>query len=115
MAATGIFKNAIKKDVGNSFTTIYETPSSKTSYVIQLDISSVSNSGVQVSVRVKDTSQGVGGTSAFLVKNAPIPVGSAIQVIDGQKIVLEATDLIEVKCDTTGSTVDVIMSLIEDV
>lgn len=115
MAATGNFKNAIKKDVGNSYTTIYEAPSSKTSYIIQLDISSTANTGVQVSIRVKDSSQGVGGTTAFLVKNAPIPVGSAIQVVDGQKLVLESGDLVEAKCDTQNQTVDVIMSLIEDV
>lgn len=112
MAASGIFKNAIQANVGNSFTTIYTTPASKTSYIIECDVASTGNSGVQISVRVKDNST---STYAYVVKSAPIPVGSAIQIIDGQKLVLEAGDLIEVKCETTGATVDVIVSLIEDV
>lgn len=112
MAATGIFKNAIRASVGNTFTTIYTAPSGKTSYIIECDVASTGNSGVQTSIRVNDVST---SNVAHVVKGAPVPVGSAIQIIDGQKLVLEAGDFIEVKCDTSGSTVDVIISLIEDV
>ena len=112
MANLGIFKNAVKTSIGNSFTEIYAAPATKTSYLIQCDISNTGNSGVQVSVRIVDDSA---STTAHLVKGAPVPVGSAIQVIDGQKIVLEADDSIEIKCDTAGESVDVILSLIEDV
>lgn len=117
----GIFKNAIKT-VGTStpvgdtatggFTTIYTAPALKTSYIIECDVASTGNTGVQISVRVKDSSA---SAVAYVVKNAPVPVGSAIQIIDGQKLVLEAGDTIEIKCETTGSTVDAIISLIEDV
>lgn len=112
MAATGIFKNAIKAGVGNTWTQVYAAPSGKASYIIQCDVANIANSGVQISIRVKDTSTTV---YAYLVKNAPIPVGSSIQVIAGQKIVLEAQDILELICDTTGSTVDAVVSLIEDV
>ena len=112
MAATGIFKNAIKTAVGNTWTQVYAAPSGKTSYIIQCDVANIANSGVQISLRVRDNSASI---YAFLVKNAPVPVGSSIQVIDGQKIVLESLDTLELICDTTGSTVDVVVSLIEDV
>jgi hypothetical protein len=112
MAATGIFKNAIKTGVNNTWTQVYASPATKTSYLIQCDVANIANSGVQISIRVKDNST---STYAFLVKNAPVPVGSSIQVIDGQKIVLESLDALELICDTTGSTVDVVVSLIEDV
>lgn len=112
MAPISQFKNAIKSGIGNSWETIYEPPAGKDSYIIELDVSSTGTTGVQISVRVYDLSTGV---SSYLVKNAPVPLGAALQVIDGQKIVLEAGDRLEVICDTPGEEVDVIGSLIEDV
>lgn len=130
MSLAGRFKNAIVSAVGKNqatnsdgtktlvndgFTTIYTTPTTPpncTSYVIECDIACVSDSGVQVSVRVVKAN---GTTKAHVVKNAPIPVGSSLQVIDGQKIVLEAGDKLEAVCETAGETVDVIVSLVEDV
>lgn len=112
MAALGIFKNAIKDDIGNTWSEIYASPTDKTSYLIQCDVANVSNSGVQISIRIKDFST---STYAYLVKGAPVPVGSAIQVIDGQKIVLESLDALELICDTSGASVDVVVSIIEDV
>lgn len=114
MAVISKFKNAIKGNIGNIWTTLYTAPvgPDKDSYFIELDISSVGTTGVQVSVRVVDVSA---GETAHLCKQAPVPIGSALQVIDGQKIVLEAGDKIEVICDTPGEVVDAIGSLIEDV
>ena len=116
----GIFTNAIKKDVGfgsgtsGSFTNVYTAPTLKTSYVMELDIACTSDSGVQVSVQVVDASSSP-ATAAYLVKNAPVPQGSSLRVIDGQKIVLKPGDSIQVKCETETESVDVIASLVEDV
>lgn len=107
------FKNANKTSVANgSWTVVYTAPAAKASYIIELDIACVGASGVQASVRIYDSSA---ATNTFLVKAAPIPVGSSLQVVDTQKIVLEALDRIEVTCDTAGEVVDVLCSLIEDV
>ena len=112
MAVISKFKNAVKAGIGNTFETVYTAPSGKDSYVIELDVASNGNTGVQTTVRLHDQSENV---TVNIVKQAPIPVGSALQVIDGQKIVLEAGDFIEIQCDTVGETVDAIMSLVEDV
>lgn len=109
---TSIFKNANKSSVGNSWVTIYTAPALKTSCFIELDISCVGSTGVAVSVRVRDNSASI---STYLIKNAPVPLGSTITVLDNQKVVLEAADYIEVKCETTGEVVDVVSSLLEDV
>lgn len=112
MAVVSKFKNAIKAGIGNSFQAVYTAPVGKDSYTIELDVSNNGNTGVQITARIHDLSAGV---TANIVKGAPVPIGSALQVIDGQKIVLEAGDYIELKCDTAGETVDAIMSLVEDV
>lgn len=106
-----VFKNSIKPNVSTTFVEIYKAPVGKASYLIQCDVACVGDTGVQTSVRIKKAD----GTIAHLVRFAPVPVGSTIQVIDGQKIVLEAEDAFEVKCDTAGEVVDVIVSLIENV
>jgi hypothetical protein len=112
---TAIFKNAIKKQVGKnvdgSGVAVYQAPTGKASYLIQCDIACTEDSGVQVTVEVVDAT----GDTACLVKNAPVPTGSSLQVLDGQKVVLESGDSLLVKCETEGSTVDVIVSLVEDV
>ena len=122
MATAGLFKNAVKDSVAlnknsagviqnEGFTTIYTAPSTMTSYIIECDIACVETSGVQVSVRLKTS----GGTKVHVVKSAPVPVGSAIQIINGQKIVLMPGDSLEVKPETPDAKVDVIVSLVEDV
>jgi ribosomal protein L6P/L9E len=47
------------------------------------------------------------------VKNAPVPSGSALKVVAGQKIVLNGDDKVQVYA--TAATVDVVASILEDV
>ena len=108
------FKNA--QNVGvTSVTTVYTAPTvavggaDKTSIILELDIANTSASAVTVSAEVVDTSA---TTDAYIVKDAPVPVGASLQVVSGQKIILEATDLIRV---TASGTCDVICSILEDV
>ena len=51
---------------------------------------------------------------AEVVRNAPIPVGGALKVISGQKLVLENTDRLFVHASAADS-VDVICSILEEV
>ena len=128
MSLAGQFINAVKAGVtsttpdndtlgANGFTTIYTAPAGggglppKTSYVIECDIASTGSTGVQASVRLRKSD----GQVVFLVRGSPVPVGSTIQIIDGQKLVLMPGDSLQVKCETEDNNVDVIVSLVEDV
>lgn len=114
MAVNSNFKNANVAGIGNTWTPIYTAPVGMASYFIHLNVAS-NDGGCQVSVRVLDSSV---GPSAYTntVKFAPVPDGSSLIVLsDGNKLVLEEGDQIEVKCETTGLTVDVQSSLLEDV
>ena len=51
---------------------------------------------------------------AEVIRDAPIPVGGALKVISGQKLVLESTDRLYV-WSSSASNVDVICSILEDV
>ena len=89
--------------------TVYTAPASKDSIILELDISNTTSSAVTASAEVLDNSA---GTDAFIVKDAPIPSGSSLQVISGQKIILERNDSIRV---TACGACDVVCSILEDV
>ena len=105
---TNTFKNAQGTNI-TSVTSIYTAPSLKTSILLELDIANTTASVVQTSVQVTDTSA---SSTSYLVKNAPIPTGSALQVISGQKVILEAGDIVKV---TSNGAVDCVASILEDV
>ena len=102
------FKNAQAVGV-TTVTTIYTAPAAKTSILLELDIANTLQNVVEASVEIFDTSA---STDAFLVKNAPVPAGGTLQVVAGQKIILEATDIVKV---TATGAVDVVAAILEDV
>ena len=111
MPVNGIFKNAGVNNVGTTWVSVYTAPVGIDSIVIELDLCNILGTGIQASIRVVKS----GGSPVYnLLSNAPIPAGSTLQGVSGQKIVLEAEDSIEVKSNTLLS-MDVVASLIEDV
>ena len=95
---------------------LYTTPGSTTTVVLGIMVANVHSSQVTASVKlVSDTSGGgraATNTTTFLVKNAPIPVGSSLELLSGNKVVLETTDKIQIDCSVTDK-VSVTMSIME--
>ena len=90
---------------------MYAAPAGKVSIILECDIANTTAAAIDASVVITDTSAGV---SSYIVKEAPIPAGGALKVISGQKIVLEATDIIKAAA-SAGSSADCIVSILEDV
>ena len=67
-------------------------------------------SGVNVGVAVSRTSDTKDDVS--LLKNAPIPQGSSLEFMGGNKVVLETNDQINVDSDTNNS-VDAALTIME--
>ena len=102
------FKNAQQTSV-TSQTTVYTAPAIKDSIILELDIANTTASAVTASAEVLDSSA---STDAYIVKDAPIPAGSSLQVISGQKVILETGDSIRV---TASGACDVVCSILEHV
>ena len=102
------FTNAQKVGV-TTVQTVYTAAAGKTCIMLELDIANTTSAVVEASVQIFDTSA---TTSAYIVKNAPVPAGGSLMVIAGQKIVLEPTDIVKV---TASGTVDVVAAILEDV
>lgn len=80
------------------------------SILIELDVANTGTSAVSASVLLYDASA---TTSYHIVKDAPIPAGSTMKVVSGQKIVLNQND--EIRVYATAATVDVIASILQGV
>ena len=95
---------------------LYTSPSSTTTVILGMVLSNVHTSQVTASVKlVSDTSGGgrtATNTTTFLLKDAPVPVGSSLEILSGSKVVLEATDAIQIDCSVTDK-VSVTMSIME--
>ena len=105
------FKNSAIAATGTSEATAYTTPSSTTTTVIGLTCANVTTtSPIKVSIRVYDSSA---TAYYYIVKDAEVYTGGALVAVGGdQKLVLETGDLIRVVSDT-ASSVDTIVSVME--
>ena len=104
------FKLKTKANVGVSTVGIYTAPAATTTVVIGITLANTSGSGVNVGVavsRASDTQDDIN-----LLKNAPIPQGSSLEFMGGNKIVLETNDQINVDSDTNNS-VDAALTIME--
>ena len=95
---------------------LYTTPGSTTTVVLGMVLANVPTSQVTASVKlVSDTSGGgrtATNTTTFLLKDAPIPVGASLEILAGNKVVLETTDKIQIDC-SVADKVSVTMSIME--
>ena len=93
----------------NTGMTIYTCPSSTETTIIGLTIANIATTQITVDVKLENND----GNNVFLIKDAPIPVGSAFVPIGGdQKIVMEASDVLKVQSDTANSA-DTTLSILE--
>tara|TARA_B110000037_G_scaffold194314_1_gene229906 strand:+ start:965 stop:1273 length:309 start_codon:yes stop_codon:yes gene_type:complete len=96
------FKNYTSASVGTGATTTYTVPSVTTSVMIGCNLANRTASPITVSVQA---------AGVYIIKDAPIPTGSALSVLDG-KVILETTDTVIVTSNTASSC-DVLVSVLE--
>ena len=102
------FKLKTKANVGIATQNIYVVPSATTTVVIGITLANTSGSGCLVGVGITRSST----DDVKLLKNAPIPQGSSLEFMAGNKVVLETTDTITVNSDTNNS-IDASLTIME--
>jgi hypothetical protein len=107
------FKLKTKAGIDASLTTVYTVPSSTTTVIIGLTVANVKGASVTADAQiVTASSSGENADDVYVVKDIPLPSGSSIEVMSGNKIVLETGDIVKVKGSTTDA-VDAILSIME--
>ena len=103
-----VFSQADASLSNNSLTTVVSTTSNK-QIVIGFLVSNTGSTSINVDAVMND-----GSNDRHIIKNAPLPVGSSIELIQG-KVVIPSGGSIKVKSDNASGNADVIVSLLTDV
>ena len=93
--------------------TLYTVPSSTTTVVLGLMLCNVDTSQWLVDVHIEsDTSDTETNSNVHAIKDAPIPAGSTLEVMGGNKVVLQASDVLKIDCDVAAK-IDATLSIME--
>ncbi len=102
------FKLKTKANVGLTTSNVYVVPTSTTTVVIGVTLANTSGSGINVAIGITRAST----DDISVLKNVPIPQGSSLEFMQGNKVVLEATDTFTAGSDV-NSTLDVALTIME--
>ena len=86
---------------------MYTVAGSTTTVVLGLILTNIHSSAVTVEVELVSDTANRGGannvtnTTSFLVKDVTIPAGSSLELLSGGKVVMEATDYLNIDCSVT--------------
>ena len=107
------FKLKTSGSIGTGSVTLYTVPSSTTTVLIGATLANTSNASIGGSLLLdSDTTDTEINQNVYIIKDAPIPAGSSLEVMAGNKIVLQTTGVIKAKSDASGS-IDSILSIME--
>ena len=102
------FERNIARNVGTSAVTLRTANSDDA--LIGINIANVTTTQILMDVFIND-----GSNDYYIIKDAPIPVGSTLQVLDGgAKVVMQASDVLKVQSDTATSA-DVWVSVVDTI
>ena len=93
--------------------TLYTCPGSTTTVVLGLLLCNNDTSQRTVDVKIEsDTNDTETNETVFVTKDTPIPATSSLELLAGNKIVLQATDVLKVDSDVAGK-IDATLSIME--
>ena len=105
------FKLKTKSNVGITSENVYVVPNANpltTSTIIGITLCNNSGSGINVGVGITRASS----DDVSILKNVPIPQGSTLEFMQGNKLTMEGTDTLTVNSDT-NSSLDVALTILE--
>ena len=113
-------KPSVGTSTGASADAVYTVPAGAgstalESIIIGITLANKTSTGVTASVFLDNED---GSNDVFIVKDATIPAGSSLEVMAGNKIVVQNdgsnADVVRVSC-STGSSLDALITVLEDV
>ena len=113
-------KPSVGTSTGASADAVYTVPAGAgstalESIIIGITLANKTSTGVTASVFLDNED---GSNDVFIVKDATVPAGSSLEVMAGNKIVVQNdgsnADVVRVSC-STGSSLDALITVLEDV
>ena len=91
--------------------TVYSVPAATRTIFLGFNIANIITSDMKVTVTMTADSGGT-NDNVFIAKNLPIPKESSIEIMAGNKMILNTGDAIKVQSDGTNAF-DVLLSIVE--
>ena len=106
------FKSVTSGSIGTTLTDVYTCPAATTTIILGASMANIVNNPIGGSIKLAKSGSGLGADDVFVVKQAPVPVGSTVEVMSGNKVVLQNADVLQFQSDT-ASSLDATISLLE--
>jgi hypothetical protein len=105
--------NAAMPTTAGTPLTLYTVPASTTTVVLGLMLCNVDSSQRTADVQlVSTTSDTETNETVLLVNNIPLPAGSSVELLAGNKVVLQTGDILKIDCDVAAK-IDATLSIME--
>mgnify|MGYP001383267676 CR=1 FL=1 len=102
-------KSSLVTDViSNTNCNVLTAGGSSTLVLLSILVSNKSGSSADVDIYLVTNS----GDDVYLVRNAPVPAGSSLEVISGSKIIMESSDVLRARADT-ATALDLSISFLD--
>lgn len=94
--------------VSNTTTNVLSAGASATIIVLSVLVSNKTGTSANVDVYLVTNT----GDDVYLIRNAPVPAGSSLELISGNKVIMESSDVLRARSDTS-SALDIAVSYLE--
>lgn len=94
--------------VSNSTTNVLTAGASATLIVLSVLVSNKTGTSANADVYLVTNT----GDDVYLIRNAPVPAGSSLELISGNKVILESSDVLRARSDT-ATALDIAISYLE--
>ena len=113
------FRMTNETNVSTTIENIYTVPSSTTAVILSVMLSNKGTDTIKGDVQIVSTtatSVNSGAANAnettYVIKDAPNNTGSSLEIMGGNKVILQTGDILKAKSDT-ASALDIIISYME--
>jgi len=109
--------NTFKLDTNADLTTnaisdaaavILTAGASATNIILSVLVSNKTGASANVDIQLDVNS----GDDVYLIRNAPVPAGSSLEIISGNKVIMESSDILRARSDT-ATALDIAVSYLE--
>jgi len=94
--------------VSNTTTNVLTAGASATVILLSVLVSNKTGSSANVDIYLVTST----GDDVYLIRNAPVPAGSSLEIISGSKIIMESSDVLRARADT-ATALDISVSYLE--
>lgn len=108
------FKSKTDASIGTSTVTLYTCPANTETTIIGLTVANKHTAQIEIDVELDGSTRTSDAQDrVFIIKDAPVPVGSSLVVVGGdQKVVMEPGDTLKITSNIATSA-DAIISILE--